>query len=157
MYGIPLLCCLPNNVSIYGRTTPPVSPQLHKNMTVETWMGPHIPRPRRHRDAPVALGNSVLLPVDHDSEHALVHLKVLVLPEVDVQRRAGLALADALVADVMRLADGGEAGRVVDKVVHDRVLGREDGGVVGRGRALRRAGRQPLLEPAWRHLLCCWC
>lgn len=98
----------------------------------------------------------MLLPIDHNPEHALVHLKVLVLPQVDVQRRAGLALADALVADIMRLAHGGETGRVLDKVVHDRVLGREDGCLVGRGRALRRAGRQPLLEPAWRHLFC-WC
>lgn len=112
----------------------------------------HIPRSRGDRDSPVVLCDSMLLPIHNDPENALLHLKVLVLAEVDVQRRAGLALADALIAQIMRLAHGAEAGAILDEVVQYRILGGGDGGVVGRGRALRRAGRQPLLQPAWWHI-----
>lgn len=98
----------------------------------------------------------MFLPVHNDPQHSLLHLKVLVLPEVDVQRRAGVALADTLLAEIVRLAHGTEPGTVLDEVVQDRVLGRGHGGVVGRGRALHGAGREPLLEPArWHFAGCC--
>lgn len=48
----------------------------------------HIPRPRRHRDASVILGDSMFLPIHDDPQHALLHLKMLVLPQVDMQRGA---------------------------------------------------------------------
>lgn len=98
----------------------------------------------------------MFLPVHDDPQHALLHLKVLVLPEVDMQRRARFPLTDTFLAQVVRLAHGAEAGTVFHKVVQDRVLGRGHGGVVGRGRALHRAGREPLLDPArWHFAGCC--
>lgn len=112
---------------------------------------PYLPRSRRYRDRPVVLGHSMLLPINNDPKHPLLHLKGLVLAEVDVQWRARLALANTLVTQVMRLAHSTETGRILDELIQNRALRGGDGGIMGRVRAMRWAGRQPLLEASWWH------
>lgn len=112
---------------------------------------PYIPRSRGHSYSSISLAHSMLLPIHNDSKYALLHLKGLALAEMNVQRRAGPTLTNALVAQIMRFAHGAEARRIRNEVVQDRTLGRSDGGVVRCGRALQWAGRQPLLEAGWWH------